>query len=517
MNGEASGDVDREPTPGNVGPDPDGCHTGAVFDREPHFHVLRFPVRIELWFFLIAFLFGLQRDWLPGTYIFEWMAVVFVSILVHEVGHALAFRHFSQEPRVVLTGMGGLTYGSAPFQSRREDIITSLAGPLTGLVVLGLPAFFLKQGLDFESSRFVAVTIRDLYLVSFIWSFVNLAPVLPLDGGHVVQALFGRPAARRVSVVAGIALAIYLSSAGYGFGPFFFLILSVLSAIEIWFEYKAGSTPRVAVLPPSPGEWGGGYGGGDYGAAPTGRRRPKGQKPSKPLSNRKAKQRAHLTVVPDSPAELNVVEGPVPVGLEQIETVGWRAVRDGDVPVARRALAKVPDGAAVDPFLRPSVDLLAGDDAIAVDGFVAAYTAKPGGPTGLLPATLLGKQGQAVAVAERLLAGGSGAADAASAGADAAIAFAVGGLQGHLHYAGQFVSSANVGERLHHDARANKAQVAFEVACSWSRAGRTDRALEWVGRAIDDGFTAGSVLDGEKDLADTRAEPAWPSVRARLS
>jgi stage IV sporulation protein FB len=477
-----------------------------VFDRAPHFHVLRFPVRIELWFFLIAFLFGLRRDYLPAYYILEWMAVTFVAILVHELGHAMAFRRFGQESRVVLTGMGGLTYGSAPFQNRREDIIVSLAGPLTGIVVLGIPAYVLKQGLDFDSSLFVATVVRDLYLVSIIWSLINLAPVLPLDGGHVSQALFGRPMARRISVVAALALAIYLFQAGYDCGPFFFLILAVLSGVEIYFEYRAGGAPRVALLPPSPGEWGGGYGGGDYGPPPSrAQRRRKAPKPTKPMSSRKAKQRAHLSVVPDSPAELNRIEGPVPVGLDQVETVGWRAVRDGDVVVARRALAKVPDGAVVDPFLRPSVDLLADDLDEAVDGFVAAYAARPGGPSGILPASLLGRKGKAVEVAERVL-----ATDGAGA------AFAVSGLQSHLHVAEHFVNSANVGERLHADARANRAQVAFEVACAWSRADRHDRALAWLGRAIDDGFTAGSLLDGEKDLAETRRDPGWAAVRSRL-
>ena len=105
-----------------------------MFDRAPHFHVLRFPVRIEVWFFVITVLLGLGRDYLPPGYMLEWMAVVFVSILVHELGHGLAFRHFAQEPRIALHGMGGTTYGSAPFQNRREDILTSLAGPLTGFV-----------------------------------------------------------------------------------------------------------------------------------------------------------------------------------------------------------------------------------------------------------------------------------------------------------------------------------------------------------------------------------------------
>ncbi|HET7720064.1 MAG TPA: hypothetical protein VFK43_08870 [Acidimicrobiales bacterium] len=256
-----------------------------MFDREPHFHVLRFPVRVELWFVLIAVLFGLRRDYLPAAYIFEWMAVLFVAILVHELGHAMAFRRFGQEPRVVLTGMGGLTYGSAPFRDRRQDIIVSLAGPIGEFIVLGLPFYLLHNAVDFDS-RFLSVLVYDMYFVAFIWSLVNLAPVLPLDGGHVTQALFGRPAARRISVVAGLAVSIYLFQAGYDFGPFFFLILAGLSGVEIYFEYKSGGAPRVAVLPPSPGEWGGGYGGGDYGPPPSRAQRRKAPKPPKPLSPR---------------------------------------------------------------------------------------------------------------------------------------------------------------------------------------------------------------------------------------
>ena len=88
----------------------------AVFGRPPHFHALRVPVRVELWFFVITVLMAINRTYLPFSYVFEWIAVVFVSILVHELGHAMAFRRLGQEPQVLLTGMGGLTYGSAPFR-----------------------------------------------------------------------------------------------------------------------------------------------------------------------------------------------------------------------------------------------------------------------------------------------------------------------------------------------------------------------------------------------------------------
>jgi hypothetical protein len=477
-----------------------------VFGRPPHFHALRVPVRVEIWFFVITVLMAINRTWLPFAYVFEWIAVVFVAILVHELGHAMAFRRLGQEPSVMLTGMGGLTYGSAPFTSRSADIITSLAGPVAGIVFLGIPAWLIDQQLDFGDPRLLRVVVYDMFWVSFIWSFVNLLPVLPLDGGHVSQALFGRTAARKISIVAALLAVWYLVVAGYRYGIFFFLILGGLSAYELWAERKQGMAPRVAVLPPSPGEYGGGYGGGDYGAPPSrSRRGSKPAKPPKPMSARQAKKRAHLQVVPDSLEELSRTEGPVPVGLEQVETVGWRAVRDGDVQVARRALAKVPPGSVVDPFLAPSVELLDGNADAAVAGFVAAYTAKAEGPSSLLPATLLGKFGAGVDVARRLLESPGAAAP-----------FAVGGLQGHLHYAGYYVASANVGELLHDDARANRAQVAFEVACAWSRAERPDLALTWVGRAIDDGFSAGSVLDTESDLEAARSEPAWVEVRARL-
>ena len=61
------------------------------------------------------------------------------------------------------------------------------------------------------------------------------------------------------------------------------------------------------------------------------------------------------------------------------------------------------------------------------------------------------------------------------------------------------------------------AQTAFEVACSWARAGEVDRAAEWLHRAADAGFRAASLVDGEPDLAAVRTDPRWPVLRARLT
>ena len=137
--------------------------------------------------------------------------------------------------------------------------------------------------------------------------------------------------------------------------------------------------------------------------------------------------------------------------------------------------------------------------------FERAYTTQPGGPPNLVVAGLLADAGRAVPVARRLVAKGSAGADAA------------GSLQTHLHYAGHYAAAAEVGELIYAAAPRSPAQTAFEVACSWSRAGSADAALRWVDIAIEQGFTAGKLLDGEPDLEAARLEPEWPVVRARLA
>ncbi|MBA2282817.1 MAG: site-2 protease family protein [Acidimicrobiia bacterium] len=469
--------------------------------RGIQFEVLRFPVLLSPWFFLVA-LFGLRYLEIGLSYFLVWVGVAFFSVLVHELGHAVVMRRYSQEPRIVLQGFVGLTYGSAPYRSRREDITTSLAGPLTQILLLGVPAWLLRRNVDFDSSL-LNFTIDVIWWVSFIWGFINLLPILPLDGGHIAQALWGRAAARRISVAASAVAVVYLLSTGRDFW-LFFILLGGFSAWEIYQETHSSSGARVVLLPPSPGEYGGGYGGGDYGPSPKGRRRSGGARP--PTRKGGRFRASHLQAVPDSPAELVGSVSIGPPAIDKIEKAVWGAIREGDLDAARRALAKLPEGAPVDLFLRPSLDLVAGDTAEAVGGFEAAYVARPEGPSGLLPASLIGQHGEARVLAVRIL-GHQGAGPA----------FAVSSLQGHLHYARHYAQSATVGELLHADVRANKAQVAFEVACAWGRVGETDHALRWVEAAIVDGFDSGTTLDREADLVTVRADPAWVSVRALLS
>ncbi|HEY9555125.1 MAG TPA: hypothetical protein VIR58_00235, partial [Acidimicrobiales bacterium] len=89
-------------------------------------------------------------------------------------------------------------------------------------------------------------------------------------------------------------------------------------------------------------------------------------------------------------------------------------------------------------------------------------------------------------------------------------------LQTHLHYGERFAVAAEVGEAVFAARPASPAQTAFEIACSWARAGDVDRAARWLDQAADAGFRAASIVDGEPDLAAVREHPTWPVLRARL-
>jgi hypothetical protein len=196
------------------------------------------------------------------------------------------------------------------------------------------------------------------------------------------------------------------------------------------------------------------------------------------------------SLVPDDPA--------------RVEQMAWNALREGDGATAHRLVARLPPG-TLSPYLRAATALAAGE-ADAFELFEEAYAALPGGPPNLVATDLLARSGAATSVAHRLVArsDGSGREGAAT-------------LQTHLHYGDHFRAAAEVGEAVYGAQPPSPAQTAFEIACSWARAGEVDQAVEWLGEAADHGFRAAGIIDGEPDLTRVREDSRWPLLRARLA
>ncbi|MBN2116819.1 MAG: hypothetical protein JW730_09620 [Anaerolineales bacterium] len=179
------------------------------------FSIAGTPIRVHPSFWLIAIVFGVSGDILLLPI---WVLVVFVAILIHEWGHALAFRRHGQRSEILLYMMGGLTIpepvywgsgvGNASLTAN-QHIFISLAGPGAGFLLAALVwgGVLLAGGsvsiimllgfipLPWDvlmpfGGRLLAAFVTMLLSVSIFWGLINLMPVYPLDGGSVARNIF---------------------------------------------------------------------------------------------------------------------------------------------------------------------------------------------------------------------------------------------------------------------------------------------------------------------------------------
>ncbi len=214
------------------------------------FRLFGVNVEIQLSFWITTVLLALpdfNDPTVPKASIAVWVAVVLVSVLVHEYGHAFAVMRHGIEPEITLYGMGGVTRYRPLIPLRRlDDIIISLAGPFAGfglgaLVLVGMwlaPRFFGRL------PELGQIAVADLLWVNFGWGFVNLLPVLPFDGGHVLESALGPKRARLtagISMVAAAIIAVFFLYYRSEWGA----ILFGLSAFQSYRRY-ADETPARA-------------------------------------------------------------------------------------------------------------------------------------------------------------------------------------------------------------------------------------------------------------------------------
>jgi Zn-dependent protease len=216
-----------------------------------HFRVFGIPVRVHPFFWLVTVIMGLNtgEEGTPPAELLIWVAVVFVSILVHELGHAFLQRRFGGRPWITLHGIGGLASCDDCDRSPRSQILISLAGPAAGFLLAaaaialvrmgGRPFGWLREGqflppdsnvtnpaafgmfgvvLYWEAFHAEAANslLRNILFVNILWGLVNLLPVYPLDGGRISRELCTLSSPRRgivlslqISIVTAVLMAAY--------------------------------------------------------------------------------------------------------------------------------------------------------------------------------------------------------------------------------------------------------------------------------------------------------------------
>jgi len=147
------------------------------------------PVRLHASFMLFAgiiILFQALTDGLTaGLHVASVLLMLFGSVILHELGHALmgqAFGVFTKE--IILTPIGGIALLDRTLDNSRAEIWIAWAGPAVNfiLVALSLPLLFISN----------ASWLSYFIMVNMMLGVFNLIPAFPMDGGRILRALLAK-------------------------------------------------------------------------------------------------------------------------------------------------------------------------------------------------------------------------------------------------------------------------------------------------------------------------------------
>ncbi|MFT7582400.1 MAG: Zn-dependent protease [Myxococcota bacterium] len=164
------------------------------------------------------------------------VVLLFGSVLVHELGHALVARRYGVMTReIVLLPIGGAALLAEHPKEPRHEFWIALAGPLVSLGLAGL-AFGMLQVLPIQF-------FADLMLLNLILGAFNLLPAFPLDGGRVLRAVLtrwmGKLRATRMAAKLGRFISVAFVILGLYYGEYLLPFVGVFVFVAATLEERA--------------------------------------------------------------------------------------------------------------------------------------------------------------------------------------------------------------------------------------------------------------------------------------
>jgi Zn-dependent protease len=423
------------------------------------FRVLGFAVSVRASFFFVSILLAMSGGGAQNTPIVVGsIAITFLSILWHELGHAFAARAFGANARIELLGSGGLTHHDV-VAVWWQELLISLAGPAAGLLLGGIVWL---AGSQWPPSGEKARWLLDCAIyINVGWTLLNLIPLLPYDGGQAFLAIAQRWTPHGAWIANGVSLLCGALGTAY----------AVVKG-QMWLGYVAGISAIRAV------------------------------REMRRLHHNARFDRAWDLWCDGEPVQAETIlralwdaEEDIAKQTHVVEVICWTFISRGEMDAARSWYAKLtPDQAS--PQLRLTLALLELDietarvqvvdvepDALSVWSIVAK---------GLATA-------QQLDMLERLV------PSSLLSALPREPAFQVGAT---LFGAGRWAWSGRISRELfalHHIPT-----DAYNVACSESRLGNIDEALTWLHRAFDAGLSDLENFENDEDLAAVRGRFTHP-------
>ncbi len=158
------------------------------------FHVAGTDVRIHVTFLLLLAFIALGSfaagDAAAAIYGVAFVCLVFLCVLLHEFGHALAARRYGiRTPDITMLPIGGLARLERMPDNPSEELVVAIAGPLVNVAIALLLSPFASGPFHFAGiGREEAGLLTNLRNVNLALVLFNLIPAFPMDGGRVFRA-----------------------------------------------------------------------------------------------------------------------------------------------------------------------------------------------------------------------------------------------------------------------------------------------------------------------------------------
>ena len=156
-------------------------------------------VYIHATFLLLVAFYGFtywqQTGTLSGTLEgIAFLLILFLSVVLHEYGHALTARRYGIKTRdITLLPIGGVARLERMPDKPLQELWVALAGPAVNLVIAALLFTYLLVTKTFVPITGMTLTggpfIERLLTVNLTLAAFNLIPAFPMDGGRVLRAL----------------------------------------------------------------------------------------------------------------------------------------------------------------------------------------------------------------------------------------------------------------------------------------------------------------------------------------
>lgn len=211
-------------------------------------HIAGSEVRIHVTFLMLLGLVALSAwqsgGWSGAMGVTALFLLLFLSVLLHEFGHALAARSFGiRTPDITILPIGGLARLERAPASPWQEFVITVAGPAVNVVIaLALAPFVgrefalsqLLSNAELFNLRLTDDLLANVFLLNVVLVKFNLIPAFPMDGGRIFRAILATQmshlAATRVAAWVGQGIAVLFvlySFSTWEEGNFMLLVIAV--------------------------------------------------------------------------------------------------------------------------------------------------------------------------------------------------------------------------------------------------------------------------------------------------